>query len=87
MSDEMGADEFSASVPALKVLADSIIEFNPDRLFPPIVMGTLTINPFEPIVEEFEEDATECTMRSSASAGAPLYVCNDGLYIRISDGT
>jgi hypothetical protein len=77
----MGVDEFIASVPALKVLADAMMEFNPDRLFPPMVIGTLTINPSEPT---FELD--ECTMSSSASAGTPLYVCNDGLYIRISDG-
>jgi hypothetical protein len=70
----MGADEFNASVPALKVLADAMMAFSPDRLFPPMVMGTLTIKPSDSTLE-----LEACMMSSSASAGTPLYVCSDGL--------
>ena len=90
----MGADALSAIVLALMLFIALTMavksEFADEEV---IWMGMLTINPVFALsvlllllLLRLLVPLGECTISISAAAVAPLYVCNDGAYMRISVG-
>jgi hypothetical protein len=83
----MGADALSAIVLALMLFIALTMavksEFADEEV---IWMGMLTINPVFALSLVLLLPLGECTISISAAAVAPLYVCNDGAYMRISVG-
>jgi hypothetical protein len=88
----MGADALSAIVLALMLFIALTMavksEFADEEV---IWMGMLTINPVFAVslgllLLLLLVPLGECTISISAAAVAPLYVCNDGAYMRISVG-